>query len=198
MRLQKVVGFKTKDVKSFDGVVFDNDTGVVTKLDLLGACLSCTLRANSSLFRFHHLRYLDLSYNYFDSFSFLPELSKLTNLEVLDLSYMGLAGEISSSFSSLNRLTHLTLSGNELIGSFSPLFNLSRLSFLSLFDNHFSGNIHCSLLTMPFLSSLDLSHNHLTDSLEIMNCSSSSKLQLLDLSNNRLSSRILKPISSQN
>ncbi|KAG2280113.1 hypothetical protein Bca4012_048355 [Brassica carinata] len=170
-----------KYVKSFDGVVFDNDTGVVTKLDLLGACLSGTLRANSSLFRFHHLRYLDLSYNYFDSFSFLPELSKLTNLEVLDLSYMGLAGEISSSFSSLNRLTHLTLSGNELIGSFSPLFNLSRLSFLSLFDNHFSGNIHCSLLTMPFLSSLDLSHNHLTDSLEIMNCSSSSKLQLLDL-----------------
>ncbi|KAH0896130.1 hypothetical protein HID58_045698 [Brassica napus] len=166
---QKTKSWTSKDVKSFDGVVFDNDTGVVTKLDLLGACLSGTLRANSSLFRFHHLRG--------------------------DLSYMGLAGEISSSFSSLNRLTHLTLCGNELIGSFSPLFNLSRLSFLSLFDNHFSGNIHCSLLTMPFLSSLDLSHNHLTDSLEIMNCSSSSKLQLLDLSNNRLSGRILKPIS---
>ncbi|CAN6840620.1 unnamed protein product, partial [Brassica oleracea] len=84
---QKTKSWTSKDVKSFDGVVFDNDTGVVTKLDLLGACLSGTLRANSSLFRFHHLRYLDLSYNYFDSFSFLPELSKLTNLEVLDLSY---------------------------------------------------------------------------------------------------------------
>ncbi|KAF8105293.1 hypothetical protein N665_0160s0027 [Sinapis alba] len=192
---QMTKSWTSKDVKSFDGIVFDNETGVVTKVDLYGACLSGTLSANSSLFRLHHLRYLDLSYNYFDSFSFLPQLGKLKNLEFLDLSDMGLAGEIPSSISSLNRLTDLILSDNKLIGSFSPLLNLSRLSSLSLSNNFFSGNFPCSLLTMPSLSFLDLSRNHLTDSLETMNCSSLSKLKQLDLSHNCLSGRILEPLS---
>ncbi|CAN7066508.1 unnamed protein product [Brassica oleracea var. botrytis] len=137
----------SKDVKSFDGVEFDNETGVVTKLDLRGACLSGSLSANSSLFRLHHLRYLQLSDNYFDS-SFLPEFGNLTNLE-----------------------------------------------FLSLSNNHFSGNIPCSLLTMPFLSEIYLIQNHLIGSLDTMNCSSSSKLETLYLSYNRLSGRILEPLS---
>ncbi|CAF1863459.1 unnamed protein product, partial [Brassica oleracea var. botrytis] len=193
------------DVKSFSGVFFDSETGVVTGLNVRGACLSGTLNANSSLFRLHHLRYLVLSHNYFDSFPFLPQLGKLTNLESLDLSHMGLPGELPSSISSLNRLTKLDLSDNELTGTFSPLLNLSRLSFLSLSNNLFklieiiqhlsSGNVPCSLLTMPFLSTLHLSNNHLTDSLETMNCSSSSKLETIYLSNNRLSGRILEPLS---
>ncbi|KAG2286051.1 hypothetical protein Bca52824_045655 [Brassica carinata] len=125
------------DVKSFSGVFFDSETGVVTGLNVRGACLSGTLNANSSLFRLHHLRYLVLSHNYFDSFPFLPQLGKLTNLESLDLSHMGLPGELPSSISSLNRLTKLDLSDNELTGTFSPLLNLSRLSFLSLSNNLF-------------------------------------------------------------
>ncbi|CAN6903105.1 unnamed protein product [Brassica oleracea] len=191
----KTKSWTSKDVKSFRGVIFDNETGVVMELNLFGACLSGSLNANSSLFRLHHLRYLDLSFNYFDSFSFLPEFGKLTNLEILHLSNLGLAGEIPSSIISLDRLWHLTLSGNELNGSFAPLLNLSKLSYLFLSDNLFSGNFPCSLLTMPFLSTLDLRHNHLTDSLEIMNCSSSSKLEWLDLRNNRLSGRIIEPLS---
>ncbi|CDY30493.1 BnaA04g16400D [Brassica napus] len=123
------------DVKSFSGVFFDSETGVVTVLKMRGACLSGTLNANSSLFRLHHLRYLDLSQNSFDSFPFLPQLGKLKNLESLDLSHMGLPGEIPSSISSLNRLTKLDLSDNELTGTFSPLLNLSRLSSLSLSNN---------------------------------------------------------------
>ncbi|CAF2283042.1 unnamed protein product [Brassica napus] len=183
------------DVKSFSGVFFDSETGVVTVLKMRGACLSGTLNANSSLFRLHHLRYLDLSQNSFDSFPFLPQLGKLKNLESLDLSHMGLPGEIPSSISSLNRLTKLDLSDNELTGTFSPLLNLSRLSSLSLSNNLLSGNVPCSLLTMPFLSTLHLSNNHLTVSLETMNCSSSSKLETLYLGNNRLSGRILEPLS---
>ena len=108
---------------------------------------------------------------------------------------MGLASEIPSSFSSLKRLQYLTLSCNELIGIFSPLLNLTRLSFLDLDDDHFSGNVHCSLLTMPLLSRLNLSRNHLIDSIDTINCSSSSKLENLYLSNNFLSGRILEPLS---
>ncbi|KAF3576611.1 hypothetical protein DY000_02033682 [Brassica cretica] len=192
---QKTKSWTSKVNKSFNGVWFDSETGLVTELDLSGACLSGSLSANSSLFRLHHLRYLDLSYNYFDSFSFLPELAKLTNLEILDLSHMGLAGEIPSSVSSLNRLRDLGLSGNELIGSFSPLINLSRLSYLSLSNNHFSGNVPCSLLTIPSLSILYLSQNHLIGTLETMNCYSRSMLESLYLSNNRLSSGSLEPLS---
>ncbi|KAF3553618.1 hypothetical protein F2Q69_00016164 [Brassica cretica] len=192
---QKTKYWTSKDVNSFDGVKFDNKTGVVTMLDLEGACLSGSLSANSSLFGLHHLRFLDLSFNYFDSFSFLPELAKLTNLELLDLSGTGLAGEIPSSVSSLNRLKNLVLYGNKLMGSLSPLFNLSKLIYLDLSDNLFSGNVPCSLLTMPFMLYLDLSQNQLIDSLETMNCSSSSKLETLSLGYNRLSGGILEPLS---
>ncbi|KAF2616918.1 hypothetical protein F2Q68_00042778 [Brassica cretica] len=48
---------------------------------------------------------------------------------------------------------------------------------------------------MPFLSFLDLNSNHLIDSLETMNCSSSSKLERLFLGYNRLNGRILEPLS---
>ncbi|KAJ4895296.1 receptor like protein 54 [Raphanus sativus] len=195
---QKTNSWTSKDVESFDGVFFDYETGAVTKLDLRAACLSGTLSANSSLFRLHQLRYLDLSSNSFDSFSFLPELGKLTDLEVLHLSYMGLSGEIPSSFSSLNRLTELDLSNNEFVGSFSPLLNLSRLSYLYLSNNLFSGCVPCSLLTtMPFLSYLNLGENHFTDSVETLNCSSSSSsnLETLYLNYNHLSGRILEPLS---
>ncbi|KFK31091.1 hypothetical protein AALP_AA6G066800 [Arabis alpina] len=177
----------------FNGVWCDNTTGVVTKLRLR-ACLSGTLRPNSSLFSFRHLRYLYLSHNDFTSSSLPSGFGSLNKLEVLSLSFNGFKGQVPSSFSNLSLLSFLDLSQNELTGSFPPIHNLTKLSVLSLSYNHFFGSIPSSLFTMPFLSFLDLRENQLTDSIEVLT-SSSSRLQHLLLGHNQFERQILKPIS---
>ncbi|WZZ56531.1 hypothetical protein YC2023_056638 [Brassica napus] len=152
--------FKT-DAIAFDGVVFDSETGVVTKLDLRGGCLDDTLGGNSSLFKFHHLRYLDLSYNNIDSSSFLAELGRLTNLDSLDLSNNDLVGKVPSSISNLSRLTYLDLSSNNLNSSIPLLYNLTKLSSLDLSNNRLKGKVPEWLWNLPSLTALSLSHNSL-------------------------------------
>ncbi|ESQ51896.1 hypothetical protein EUTSA_v10016267mg [Eutrema salsugineum] len=180
-----------------EGVRCDNKTGAVTKLQLPSGCFTGTLKPNSSLFGFHHLRYLNLSHNNFTSSSLPSEFSNLNRLEVLSLASNSFVGQVPSSFSNLILLTHLNLSHNELIGSFPPLRNLTKLSFLDLSYNQFSGTIPSDLLlTMPFLSFLDLKKNILTGTIQVRNSSSSSsRLVYLSLGQNQFEGQILKPIS---
>ncbi|KAL0697316.1 hypothetical protein Bca4012_053438 [Brassica carinata] len=185
----------TKEGVSFDGVVFDNATGAVTELNLGGACISGTIQANSSLFRFQHLRYLRLFINHFDSSPFPAGFGRLTNLEYLDLSQNGFIGEVPSSISNLSRLTFLDLSHNKLTGRFPHVHNLTLLSYIDLSYNHFSGTIPSNLFTMLSLDYLDLRQNHLKDPLENMTSSPTSKLVHLDMAKNLFSSRVLEPIS---
>ncbi|KAF2602787.1 hypothetical protein F2Q70_00025218 [Brassica cretica] len=124
----------------------DNSTGAVTKIQLT-ACLSGTLKPNSSLFGFHQLRHLDLSNNNFIS-STLP-----------------------SKFGNLNRLE------NKLIGSFPLISNLTKLSVLSLSQNLFAGAIPSSIFTMPSLFYLNVNDNHLTGPHEVPDSSTSSSLE---------------------
>ncbi|KAH0916805.1 hypothetical protein HID58_031251 [Brassica napus] len=174
----------TKEAVSFDGVVFDNATGAVTELNLGGACISGTIQANSSLFRFQHLRYLRLFINHFDSSPLPSGFGRLTNLEYLDLSQNGFIGEVPSSISNLSRLTSLDLSYNKLTGRFPHIHNLTLLSSIDLSYNQFSETIPSSLFTMPSLWYLDLRQNHLKDPLENMTSSPSSKLVHLDMAKN--------------
>ncbi|KAL1220469.1 Receptor like protein 23 [Cardamine amara subsp. amara] len=92
-------------------------------------------------------------------------------------------------------LTNLYLDQNMCTGSFPPVKNLTKLSVLELAYNNFSGAIPSSLLSMPFLSGMDLNENHLTGSIEIPNSSTSSKLEDLRLANNHFEGQILEPIS---
>ncbi|CAL9235338.1 unnamed protein product [Arabidopsis halleri] len=179
----------------FNGVRCDNTTGEVTKLQLPSGCLSGTLKPNSSLFKFHQLRYLDLSKNNFASSSLPSEFGNLNKLEILGLSSNGFIGQVPSSFSNLSMLTLLYLDKNELTGSFPLVWNLANLSILDLSSNNFSGAIPSSLLTMPSLSYLNLRGNHFTDPLKLPNSSASSRLETLFLGNNRFEGKILKPIS---
>ncbi|EOA28632.1 hypothetical protein CARUB_v10024853mg [Capsella rubella] len=177
-----------------NGVWCDNSTGAVTKLRVT-ACLSGTLKSNSSLFGFRQLRYLHLSENRFTSSSLPSEFGNLNKLEVLYLSSNDLFGQVPSTFGSLTWLTHLFLDRNMLTGSFPPIQNLTKLSYLDLAYNNFSGAIPSSLLSMPSLSHLDLHENHLTGSIQFPNSSASSKLVYLRLANNHFDGQILDPIS---
>ncbi|XP_010473881.1 PREDICTED: leucine-rich repeat receptor-like protein kinase PXC2 [Camelina sativa] len=171
---------------SFNGVWCDKLTGAVTKLQLRD-CLSGTLKPNSSLFGFHHLRYLDLSQNKFTSAKLHSEFGNLDKLEVLSLSFNGFRGQVPSSFSNLNMLSILDLSHNELTCSFPLVRNLSKLSYLDLSHNELIGSFPL-VRNLSKLSYLDLSHNELIGSFPLVR--NLSKLSYLDLSYNHLSGKL--------
>ncbi|CAK7326493.1 unnamed protein product [Dovyalis caffra] len=73
------------------------------------------------------------------------EWHSLQNLVVLDLSNMGLAGEIPESITELKRLRFLGLSGNKLTGNLSPkLATLPCVSALYLNGNNLTGELKFS------------------------------------------------------
>ncbi|KAG2308962.1 hypothetical protein Bca52824_028710 [Brassica carinata] len=181
----------------YNGVWCDNSTSAVTKLRLR-ACLSGTLKPNSSLFRLHHLRYLALSQNNFFSSSLPSEFGNLSRLEVLSLSNNSFVGQVPSSFNNLSLLTYLVISLNELTGSFPLLRNLSKLSVLSLSDNHFSGTLNpnsTSLFELHHLRYLSLGYNNFKSSLpsEFGNLN---KLEVFSLSSNEFSGQVPPTISN--
>ena len=83
----------------------------------------------------------------------IPDLSSLTNLQILSLYNNQLTGSIPD-LSSLTNLTSLILYNNQLSGNIPDLSNLSNLQYLELFSNQLSGSIPTSLgsltnLTIP-------------------------------------------------
>ncbi|KAJ4866391.1 receptor like protein 23 [Raphanus sativus] len=169
---------------SFNGVWCDTATGAITKLQLT-ACLSGILKSNSSLFEFHQLRYLNLSYNNFISSSLPPKFGNLNRLEVLSLSSNGFLGQVPTSFSNLRMLSYVDLSQNKLIGSFPSVRNLTKLTLLDLSHNHFSGTLNprSSLFELHHLRFLDLGYNNFSSSLpaELGNLY---RLEILNLTSN--------------
>ncbi|EFH55113.1 leucine-rich repeat family protein [Arabidopsis lyrata subsp. lyrata] len=151
----------------FNGIWCDNSTGAVTKLRLR-ACLSGTLKSNSSLFQFHHLRYLDLSHNNFTSSSLPSEFGNLNKLE------------------NLTKLTLLDLSHNHFSGTLNPnssLFELHRLRYLNLEVNNFSSSLPSEF---GYLNNLE--HCGLKEFPNIFK--TLQKLEAIDVSNNRIDGKI--------
>ncbi|KAJ4903389.1 receptor like protein 20 [Raphanus sativus] len=169
----------------YNGVWCDNSTGVVTMLRLRD-CLSGTLMPNSSLFRLHHLRYLNLTQNNFNLSSLPSEFGNLSRLEFLSLKNNGFVGQVPSSFNSLSFLSVLKLSQNELTGSFPLIWNLTKLSVLIMSHNHFTGTLNpnsTSLFELHHLRFLDLGYNNFSSPLpsEFGNLN---RLEVLSLSDN--------------
>uniref|UniRef100_M4DZ59 Disease resistance R13L4/SHOC-2-like LRR domain-containing protein n=1 Tax=Brassica campestris TaxID=3711 RepID=M4DZ59_BRACM len=181
----------------FNGVWCDNSTGAVTMLRLQ-SCLSGTLKPNSSLFRLHHLRHLNLTQNNFISSSLHSEFGNLNRLEVLSLSNNGFVGQVPSSFNSLSLLSVLKLSKNELTGSFPLVRNLTKLSYLGLSYNYISGTLNpnsTSLFELHHLRYLNLNYNNFSSSLpsEFGNLN---KLEFLSLSFNDFFGQVPPTISN--
>ncbi|CAH8261777.1 unnamed protein product [Arabidopsis lyrata] len=182
---------------SLNGVWCDNSTGAITKLRLR-ACLSGTLKSNSSLFQFHQLRYLYLSYNNFTPSSIPSKFGMLNKLEVLFISSGGFLGQVPSSFSNLSMLSALLLHDNELTGSLSFVRNLRKLTVLDVSHNHFSGTLdpNSSLFELHHLTYLDLGFNNFTSSSLPYEFGNLNKLEALFLSSNSFYGQVPPTISN--
>ncbi|KAH0883263.1 hypothetical protein HID58_059359 [Brassica napus] len=165
-----------------------NSTGVVTMLRLR-ACLSGTLKPNSSLFTLHHLRYLNLNLSQNELIGTFPLVPNLTNLTVLRLSYNHFSGTINpnGSLFRLHQLRYLDLSHNNFISSSLPseFGNLNRLEYLCIAFNGFLGQVPSSFNNLNLLTGLDLSQNEFNGSFPLVG--NLTKLVALDLSYNRFS-----------
>uniref|UniRef100_A0A0E0HKP2 non-specific serine/threonine protein kinase n=1 Tax=Oryza nivara TaxID=4536 RepID=A0A0E0HKP2_ORYNI len=118
-------------------------------------------------------------------------ISKLCNLQILDLSNNNLIGEIADLGKAMTRcmkgLSMIKLGNNNLSGSLSGwIGSFPNLFSVDLSKNSLSGHVHTSISQLTELIELDLSHNSLEDVLSEQHLTNLTKLKKLDLSYNSL------------
>ncbi|KAF3438359.1 hypothetical protein FNV43_RR21121 [Rhamnella rubrinervis] len=194
----------------WDGVSCDTASGYVIAIDLSSSWLYGPLTSNSSLFRLLHLQKLNLAFNDFASCTIPSEFGQLSRLTYLNLSYSMFDGHIPYEISRLTNLMVLDLSGvtdnlyvrevklGRLITQnmtnlrqlyldrtnlFSPVpeffGNLSSLTHLSLPTCHLLGKLPRNIFQLPNLQYIDLNNNSLTGYLPEFNVSSRIKYLFL-------------------
>ncbi|KAF3448069.1 hypothetical protein FNV43_RR08777 [Rhamnella rubrinervis] len=197
-------------------LVMIKELGNLTTLDLSYNDLSVNVRENdSTLSSFPKISTLKLASCKLRRFPYLKNQSKLL---YLDLSDNEIDGEIPNWIWNVGNgfLLHVNLSYNELVGMQEP-YSLPNLSILDLHSNQLQGRIpvpppsasYIDFSNNSFSSSIpnvignrlsgaiffSLSKNSLTGVLPPSICNAS-YLQVLDLSNNRLSGRIPECLST--
>ncbi|XP_058071106.1 receptor-like protein 15 [Magnolia sinica] len=170
-----------------------------SSLDVMGNSPPIILYTSfEMLSRLGNLEQLDLGVNRLNR-SILPYLGALSSLKSLDLSGNNLEGCFpSKELASLSKLEVLDLGYNGLNGSvfLQELANLSKLEVLDLGYNQLNGSLFLQdLCNLENLQELDLQGNELEGSLPPC-LSNLSSLQLLDLSENRLSGQISSSLFS--
>ncbi|KAF5464162.1 hypothetical protein F2P56_014258 [Juglans regia] len=113
-------------------------------------------------------------------------LSRLENLEILDLSLNFLNQSILQSLAAIKSLKNLNLAGNKLAGSLpiNDLANFSKLEILDISGNLFTGSVSPSIRELFSLKALSLSSNELNGTLPTREFCTLNKLEELDLSGN--------------
>ncbi|XP_059428367.1 receptor-like protein 13 isoform X2 [Corylus avellana] len=131
----------------------------------------------SGLVSLKTLSLVDNSFVWLNTTTGFESLSRLENLETLDLSYNNLNRSIIESLPAIKSLKNLNLEGNDIGGSFP-------IKGISAFEN---------------LEKLDLSGNELNGSLTIQGSKSLSRLEnleTLDLSGNHFDKSIIESLSA--
>ncbi|XP_076952788.1 uncharacterized protein LOC143626666 [Bidens hawaiensis] len=105
-----------------------------------------------------------------------------TRVTSINLSNMRIHGSVSPAFSSLDRLTELSLDGNNLSGSIN-LSNLTSLRFLNISNNEFSGGLDWNYSNLPNLEVFDAYNNNFSFPLPT-GVTFLKKLRYLDLGGN--------------
>tara|TARA_A100001011_G_scaffold335087_1_gene363811 strand:- start:400 stop:1008 length:609 start_codon:yes stop_codon:yes gene_type:complete len=92
-----------------------------------------------------------------------PDMGKLINLTILNLSHNQLTGEIPPEIGSLTNLSSLDAQNNQLTGEIPPeIGNLTNLVLLGLYGNHLTGEIPPEIGNLTDLYFLYLNYNQLT------------------------------------
>jgi Leucine-rich repeat (LRR) protein len=118
----------------------------------------------------------------------LPDLSALTRLERINLSYNQLTANIPPSLNQLTHLTSINFQGNQLTGLIPELGALSQLEELDCSFNQLSGNIPAWLNGLTQLTRIDFQNNQLGG--PIPDLSSLIHLNWFNLDNNQVSGEI--------
>ncbi|KAF3458006.1 hypothetical protein FNV43_RR02668 [Rhamnella rubrinervis] len=197
------------------GMELHATTKTVVALDLSHSWLQGPLHSNSSLFKLHALRRINLSFNNF-SFSIIPSefghlsrklpnsIGNLNSLSRLALRDCNFVRPLPSSIWNLSQLTYLDLSGNPFTGHVLPSISesLAKLTYLALQSCQFSGELPSSLgnltrlevlsefpeflKTQDQLRALDLSWNKIESEIPKWFWAIGKTLEFLDLSGNKL------------
>ena len=124
------------------------------------------------------------------------ECYTITFTTYLNLSEMGLSGEIPSEIGDLTNLTNLDLGGNQLSGEIpSEIGNLTNLTVLDLGGNQLSGEIPSEICDLTNLTELEFGGNQLSG--EIPSCIGNlTNLTFIHLEYNQLSGEIPSEIGN--
>ncbi|XP_020079864.1 receptor-like protein 12 isoform X2 [Ananas comosus] len=137
------------------------------------------------------LNSLYLGMNDFDSESTIPRpIKNLCNLRAIDLSGLGIGGDIAEvvrTLCSWKNMEELTLENSKLHGSlFGWLEEMKNLSSLDLSNNSLAGPIPSGIGRLSNLLWLDLSYNSLQGVISEAHFANLSKLKILSLESNSL------------
>lgn len=162
---------------------FGNDLFRVTSLILPNSQLLGSVSKDLGLIQ--HLRYLDLSNNFFNG-SVPLSIFNSSELEVISLSNNVISGELPSLIGEMRSLQVLNLSDNALAGKLPRnLTDLGNLTVVSLKGNYFSGPIPSGFSSVGVL---DLSSNLFNGSLPLD--FGGENLRYLNMSYNKFSGSI--------